>query len=30
MAEHLKKILENREARDVLGWFDYSRARILE
>lgn len=27
MQEHLKKTLEGKEARDVLGWFDYSRAR---
>jgi hypothetical protein len=27
MAEHMKKLLEGREARDVLGWFDYSKAR---
>jgi hypothetical protein len=30
MLEHIKKVIENREARDVLGWFDYSRARKEE
>ena len=30
MQEHLKKVLEGREARDVLGWFDYNRARKEE
>jgi hypothetical protein len=27
MGEHLKKTLEGRDFKDVLGWFDYSRAR---
>ena len=27
MTDHLKKVIEGREAKDVLGWFDYSRAR---
>jgi hypothetical protein len=30
MAEHMAKVIENREARDVLGWFDYSKARKEE
>ena len=28
MQEHLKKVIEKKEARDVLGWFDYKRARL--
>lgn len=27
MKDHLQKVLENRSAVDVLGWFDYSKAR---
>jgi hypothetical protein len=30
MADHLKTVLEGKEAKDVLGWFDYSRARKEE
>ncbi len=29
MQDHLRKVLEGREARDVLGWFDYKKARSL-
>jgi hypothetical protein len=27
MTDHLRKVIEGREAKDVLGWFNYSRAR---
>ena len=27
MIDHLRKVIEGREAKDVLGWFNYSRAR---
>jgi hypothetical protein len=30
MAEHVKKVIEGKEARDVIGWFDYSKARKEE
>lgn len=30
MLDHLKKVIEGREAKDVLGWFDYKRARKVE
>jgi cobalamin biosynthesis Co2+ chelatase CbiK len=30
MAEHLKKVLENKEAKDALNWFNYNRARQLD
>lgn len=30
MAEHLKKCLEGKDAKEVIGWFDYKRARIEE
>ena len=30
MADHLKKVLEDKEAKDVLKWFDYKRARQLD
>jgi len=30
MAAHLKSLLENKDAKEVIGWFDYSRARTLE
>lgn len=30
MAEHMKKVIEGREASDVLGWFSYDRARRLD
>lgn len=30
MTEHLKKVIENKEAKEVLGWFDYRRARKEE
>lgn len=30
MAPHLKKVLENKEPKDVLSWFDYKKARTLE
>jgi hypothetical protein len=29
MKPHLDKLMEGREGSEVLGWFDYSRARIL-
>jgi hypothetical protein len=29
MGDHMKKVIEGREAREVLGWFDYSKARKL-
>jgi hypothetical protein len=28
--EHLKKVIEGKEARDVLAWFDYKKARCLD
>mgnify|MGYP006292598023 CR=1 FL=1 len=27
MADHLKKLVEGKDAKDVLGWFDYNKAR---
>lgn len=30
MQEHLRKVTENREKKELLGWFDYSRARTEE
>lgn len=30
MLDHLKKVLENKDAKDVLKWFDYQRARQLD
>ena len=27
MAEHIKKVVEGKEAKDILGWFDYNKAR---
>ena len=30
MAEHVKKVIEGKEARDVIGWFDYAKARKEE
>jgi hypothetical protein len=27
MLDHVKKTLEGKEAKDVIAWFDYSRAR---
>ena len=30
MAEHVKKVIEGKEARDVIGWFEYSKARKEE
>jgi hypothetical protein len=30
MADHLKVVLEDKEAKEVLGWFNYNRARSLE
>ncbi len=27
MQDHVRKVLEGREAREVLGWFDYKKAR---
>jgi hypothetical protein len=30
MLEHVKKVIEGREAKEVLGWFDYSKARKEE
>jgi cobalamin biosynthesis Co2+ chelatase CbiK len=30
MADHLSKVVSNREAKEVIGWFDYKRARSLE
>ncbi len=28
MSDHLLKILKDKEAKDVIGWFDYKRARV--
>jgi hypothetical protein len=28
--EHLKKVIEGKEAKDVLAWFDYKKARCLD
>lgn len=28
MHDHVKKVVENRDPQDILGWFDYSRARM--
>jgi hypothetical protein len=30
MLEHLSKIIQDKEARDVLAWFNYNKARTLE
>lgn len=30
MLEHLKKVFEGKEAKDVLAWFDYKKARCLD
>jgi len=30
MTEHVKKVIEGKDARDVIGWFDYSKARKEE
>jgi len=30
MQDHLNKVLEDKEAKDVLGWFNYSKARKLD
>lgn len=30
MQEHLKKVLENKEPKDVLAWFDYKRALHID
>lgn len=30
MSDHLKKVVSGKDAKDVLGWFDYSRARKEE
>jgi len=30
MQEHLKKTIENKDPKDVLGWFNYKRARELD
>jgi len=30
MQDHLRKVLESREAPEVLGWFDYKKARKLD
>lgn len=30
MADHMKKVFEGREAKNILAWFDYKRARTLE
>jgi cobalamin biosynthesis Co2+ chelatase CbiK len=30
MHDHVKKVTENRNPQDILGWFDYSRARKEE
>lgn len=30
MHEHAKKTIEGKDAKEVIGWFDYSRARTLE
>lgn len=27
MADHIKKTVEGKEAKDILGWFDYKKAR---
>lgn len=29
MKEHANKVIEGKQARDVLGWFDYKKARTL-
>lgn len=29
MAEHLKKVVEGKEPKDILGWFNYEKARTL-
>jgi hypothetical protein len=30
MQNHLKKLVEGKEAKDILSWFDYTKARTLE
>jgi len=30
MADHLSNVIPKREAKEVIGWFDYKRARSLE
>jgi len=30
MNDHLTKVIPGKEARDVLGWFDYKKARTLD
>jgi len=30
MQNHLKKLVEGKEAKDLLSWFDYTKARTLE
>ena len=30
MADRMKKVFEGREAKNILAWFDYKRARTLE
>jgi hypothetical protein len=30
MAEHLKKVIEDKTPQEVLGWFNYTRARTQE
>jgi len=30
MSDHLIKVVKDREAKDVIGWFDYKRARKAE
>lgn len=30
MLEHVKKVIEGKDAQDILAWFDYSRARKEE
>jgi hypothetical protein len=29
MAEHIKKVVEGKDAKDILGWFDYKKARTV-
>jgi hypothetical protein len=30
MLEHLKKVVDGRDPKELLGWFDYKKARTLE
>lgn len=30
MKDHLTKLVENRDITEVVGWFDYNRARSTE